>query len=130
MILNFIKYHRRKKELIDTELAVYKQEQINKMELEFNQKRIQLTHKINVLAQECARQTAEYEHTFHADKEKKGILLAELGSRIVNSEDKINYLTEIINMKEVALKEIELSPLVANERERLYGIIDKLLEKK
>lgn len=125
-MFNLYKNYVRKKALQDKELELIRREAL---EEEILIKRKEHIDKLNKLADSCAVQTAQYEHTFHCSREEKGIELAKLDGLIHANEEKLAYINQILSLKENELKDYNRDPVFADERHRLYVLIDKLIAK-
>jgi hypothetical protein len=97
----------KKRELIDRELEIYRQERTNAI----NKKMIELETK-------CATDTAEYEHTFHSNKERLGINIAKLeGLKETMENDVETYKLWIIEKdKEIERLNTLLTLMIKNQQ--------------
>lgn len=101
---------KKRKELIDREIAVYKQEQLLKVDTAIEGYRASKAMQIETLAKQCAEQIGDYEHTFHSTKENLGIELAKLEAKKealveIVENDKITY-NKMIEQKDVEIKRL------------------------
>lgn len=72
----------REMELVRKEVELYKQEEMLRVDELVAENRSSAWKKVENTALECAKQTAEYEHTFHFNQELKGIEIARLETTI------------------------------------------------
>src|SRR5688572_3769694 len=94
----------KRKTLVDREVEIYRSEQLAKVNEEIAAQTKTLIGKLNDLAFQCAQQTAEYEHIYHYTKEKRGIELAKLNEQVNFQTEKLEYLNEMIKIKEEILR--------------------------
>ena len=83
----FFKDTAREKNLIDKELDMYRRERMLSVDIEVNSYKNSKVKGMETLALECAKQTADYEHTFHSEEERKGVELAKLDGKIAAKAD-------------------------------------------
>ena len=109
------------KETIDKELAFYRKEKL----LEINTEIVEIINvkrkEIQELTIECAKQTGEYEHEFHAAMEEKRIELAKLDSEIDAKKQLQEKESACLN------KEIDnLREMIDDKNETIVMLLNKL----
>lgn len=110
------------KEFLDKGLELYKEERLLSINREVEEFRLDKTEEIKRLALICAKDTAEYEHTFHQTKENKRVELAKLEAKLENIQEIIDAKQENAKAKDVLIKSKD------DEIGRLNKIIEKLIE--
>lgn len=113
---------RKEKQLIDREIELYRQEQLLAIDKKIEDYRATKQIEMLELAKQCAEQTGGYEHTFHHNREVKGIEIAKL-------EAKIEYLDSSIKVKESIILNDKLLTTKDVEIKRLNDIITLLINK-
>lgn len=81
---------KKRKELIDREVKLYKNERYLEVDKSVESYRSQRQREIQELAVQCAKQIGEYEHDFHSTKERLGIELAQLEAKNVALIEKLH----------------------------------------
>lgn len=95
---------KRRKELIDREVELYKKEQFIAADKEVEDYYIKRSDEMIALAKRCAEELGAYEHDYHYAKETKGIELAKLEAKIEASQMVIQARQEVINADNNLLK--------------------------
>jgi hypothetical protein len=102
----------------DAELFNYQRKHKLNIDVEVEKFRAEKAKQIEALALQCARQTGEYEHTFHSSKEQKGIEIAKL-------EAKLEALKE---SEELHRKVAEGYKIILDSKEKEVQNLSRLLE--
>ena len=115
-------YIAQRKELIDTEVELYKKEKILAIDNEILEKQKHVV----VLTKQCAKEIGDNEHNFNSTKEKLGIEIAKLEAK----QDFLKtFNAETEKLKEELFKMHEKMLFAkAEEIERLNKFIQKLIE--
>lgn len=113
----------KRKKLIDRELAVYKTEQLVKIDKQISDYRTQRQLELTELGKQCHEQIAQYEHEFHSTKETRGIELAKLQAEVKAWEKVLQSSEETAQANNNLLKSKEA------EIQRLNEIIKQLINK-
>ena len=112
----------KRKELIRRELALYKAEELLKVQQEVEHYRKGRNEEILAMGKACHAELAEYEHYYHSSKEEKGIEIAKL-------EAKSKSLKQVLDSKKNAdQKTQDLIESQNGEIERLNNIIELIIK--
>lgn len=113
---------RKEKELIDRELAIFKQEAKAKIDEEVLGYKTQLVS----MAKQCHDEMAEYEHDYHSTKEQRGIELEKLRNELVRVEAETKAKAELLKNDETTYERIIKEK--DDEIQRLNNIVESLIE--
>jgi uncharacterized coiled-coil protein SlyX len=106
------------------DVELYKREKMIEVDRMVADYRSSKLKEVETLALECAKQKGEYEHTFHSEKEKKGVELVKLDAQI---ESKKAIIT---NAEQTAKDNIELSKKLATSEGAVAGLKETVTELK
>lgn len=112
-----------RKELIDKELELYRNNKLLDIDIEVENYRSKTQKMVHDLAVKCKNQLADYEHEFHHAKEVKGIELARLDSKIEALRETVKAREEVIAADNNLLK------AKMTEIDRLNEIIKLMISK-
>jgi len=113
---------KKEKELIDREIAVYRDERMLAVNTEIDAYLLKRQLEIIDLEKRCSIQLGEYEHDFHKTKEVKGIELAKLEAKVETMVDVVAARQEVIKADNNLLKSKD------KEIERLNDIVTLLIK--
>ena len=116
---------RKERELIDRELAIYREEARLKIEQEI----LKYKETLNEMAKKCHDELAEYEHTYHSEKEERGIELGKLKAQINEFKERKELLGEQQNIILESAKSYQaLLESKDAEIERLNDRLEQMIE--
>ena len=116
---------KKRKELIDREVSLYRSEQYHKVNQEIDTYRMVRQKEVIELEKTCHKQLAQYEHHFHSSKEIKGIEIAKLEAKKELLDDYIKQKGEIIKTKDDEIT--RLDKIILKSLENPSQIINKSL---
>lgn len=94
----------RKIKRINLEAELYKREKFLEIDRQVEDYRSAQQKLSQNMAQKCAEQLGEYEHTFHFTKETKGIELAKLEAKVEVLQQVVDARNEVIKADDNLLK--------------------------
>jgi len=116
---------RKEKELIDRELAIFREE----AKLKIDQQILDYKERLIEIAKQCHDEMAEFEHDFHSTKELRGIELAKLDAQVQDLEIQIELITQ---QKEIILESAKAYDVLLEQKdaeiERLNDLLELMIE--
>jgi hypothetical protein len=116
---------KKRKELIDREVSLYKEERYHQVNQEIDTYKMVRQSEVVELEKTCHKQLATYEHSFHYAKEVKGVEIAKLEAKKEMLDDYIKQKEEIIKMKDGEIS--RLDKIIMKSLENPSQIINKSL---
>jgi len=116
---------RKEKELIDRELAIFREE----AKLKIDQQILDYKERLIEMAKQCHDEMGEFEHDYHSTKELRGIELAKLDAQVQDLEIQIELITQ---QKEIILESAKAYDVLLEQKdaeiERLNDLLELMIE--